>query len=151
MQQLRPLCIRHLMYTGFMAKGYFTFIVFVIWQKLQQHHECSMEKLKLISAFMLTKALRQLSNYCPTGRLSMKNLVCQKSFRLTLIGTGKGSWIFFSVEHLSNISKLFFWEIDKSLDHFDSCINPFFSGSGQSGQYFFCFQFAIHRNKQLSM
>lgn len=54
-----------------------------------------MEKLKLISAFMLTKALRQLSNYCPTGRLSMKNLVCQKSFRLTLFGTGRGSWIFF--------------------------------------------------------
>ena len=53
-----------------------------------------MEKLKLISAFMLTKALRQLSNYCPTGRLSMKNLVCQKSFRLTLFGTVWGITLF---------------------------------------------------------
>ena len=77
-----------------------------------------MEKLKLISAFMLTKALRQLSNYCPTGRLSMKNLVCQKSFRLTLFGTDRGSWIF-SVELSSKISKLFFWVIDKLLGCFD--------------------------------
>ena len=76
-----------------------------------------MEKLKLISAFMLTKALRQLSNYCPTGRLSMKNLVCQKSFRLTLFGKGRGS--FFSVEFSSKISKLFFWEIHKLLGCFD--------------------------------
>ena len=53
-----------------------------------------MEKLKLISAFMLTKALRQLSNYCPTGRLSMKNLVCQKSFRLALFGTVWGIPLF---------------------------------------------------------